>query len=289
MNSFIITTDSNSDLPKSYLEAKDIRIISHYYNIDGEDYGEDHLLSDKEFYDRMRAGSMPTTMASNPAEILRVFTKCAEEGKDVLHISFSSGLSCGYNNVSMGAREIEENYPERKIKVVDSLNVSMSQGLLIMQAVEMREAGKSFEEVVEWVEEHKLEYCCQFTVDDLFHLNRGGRLSKTSAVVGSILNIKPILYVDDNGALLALEKTRGRKVSMKKIVDNMIERMGKFYAEDATIGIVHGDCPEDVEILKKMVLEKVPKANLIINTVGPSIGAHSGPGALGLLFKGERR
>ncbi len=289
MREYMITTDSNSDLPLEYIEQKKIGIISHYYNIDGEDYGEGNLLPAKEFYNRMRNGSMPTTMASNPAVIRDVFTAYAKEGKDVLHISFSSALSCGCSNVMDGAREICEEFPECSIKVIDTLNVSLGQGMAIMKAVELKEAGMSLEETAAWIEEHKMEFCCQFTVDDLFHLYRGGRLSKAAAVVGTILSIKPILYVDDNGALLALEKAHGRKKSLAKIVDNMIERMGEHRDGNPLVCIAHGDVEDEANYVAELIKAKVPTNNIIMNTVSPSIGAHSGPGAIGILFRGVKR
>jgi DegV family protein with EDD domain len=289
MKSFAITTDSNSDLPEEYRKEQEIGLISHYYQIDGEDYGEDNLLPAEEFYDRMRAGSMPTTMASNPAVIRDVFTNYMEQGLDVLHISFSSALSCGCSNVTIGGKEVAEEYPGRTIIVIDSLNVSLGQGLLIMKAAELREQGKTIQETAAWIEEHKMEYGCQFTVDDLFHLYRGGRLSKAAAVFGTMLHIKPILYVNNEGALVALEKSRGRKTSLKKIVDNMFERMGKYRTDDAIIGIAHGDCPEDAKYLEELIRREIPNARIIVNAVSPSIGAHSGPGAVGILFRGEYR
>ena len=289
MREFAITTDSNTDLPLDYIKENKIGIISHYYNIDGEDYGEGNLLPSKEFYDRMRAGSMPTTMASNPAVIRDVFTGYAQQDMDVLHISFSSALSCGCSNVADGAREICETFAGIKINVVDSLNVSLGQGMLIMKAVEMRAEGKSLEETTAWIEEHKIEYCCQFTVDDLFHLYRGGRVSKAAAVVGTILSVKPILYVNDEGQLLALEKSRGRKKSLAHIVDNMIDRMGKFREGNPLVCIAHGDVEEDAEFIADLIRTKVPTDKIVMNTVSPSIGAHSGPGAIGILYRGERR
>lgn len=289
MKEFVITTDSNSDLPLSYITEKKIGIISHYYDLEGVTYGEDNLLPAKVFYDKMREGLMPTTMASNPAVIRETFQKYVDEGYEVLHVSFSSALSGGCNNVMVGAAEIMEDNPGSKIIVVDSLNVSLGQGLLIMKAVELREEGKNIDEVAEWLEEHKLEYCCQFTVDDLHHLHRGGRVSKTTAVIGSMINIKPILTVNDNGELVANGTSRGRKKSLSAIVDNMINNMGKFKDSNETIGVVHGDAPEDAEFVVNLIKERLHRDNVVINTVSPSIGAHSGPGAIGVLYHGEHR
>ena len=286
---FVITTDSNSDLPVSYIKEKNIGIISHYYDLEGVTYGEDNLLSSKEFYDKMRQGIMPTTMASNPAVIRDVFQNYVNQGLDVLHISFSSALSGGYSNVAVGAAEICEENPGAKIVVVDTLNVSLGQGMVIMKAIQLKEQGKSMDEIVSWIEEHKFEFCVQFTVDDLFHLHRGGRVSKATAIVGTMINVKPILYVNNEGALVSLSSTRGRKKSLTTIVDNMIARMGKYKDSDDVICVVHGDAPEDAEFVVNLIKEKLQRDNILVNTVSPSIGAHSGPGALGICFMGEQR
>lgn len=284
MKSFAITTDSNSDLPKEYLEKHKITIISHYYDMEGTVYGEDNLLPDHVFYEKMRQGQLPTTMASNPEMILRVFNQLVDEGKEVLHISFSSALSGGFSNVSVGAREVCEERPGAKIVVWDTLNVSLGQGMFVMKAVELREQGKTLEETVAWLEENRDKVCTQFTVDDLMHLYRGGRLSKSAAFIGSLVNIKPILHVTKEGGLTALTKVRGRKKSIQTLVDNMSEQVGYKDFSRETVCIVHGDCLEDAQLLEEKVNEKFAPKHVLINTVGPSIGAHSGPGALGLIY-----
>lgn len=289
MKEFVITTDSNSDLLPSYIKEKNIGIISHYYDLEGITYGEDHLLSAKEFYDKMRAGIMPTTMASNPAVIRETFQNYVNEGYDVLHISFSSALSGGCNNVMVGAQEICEENEGAKIIVIDSLNVSLGQGMVIMKAVAMREQGKSIDEVAAWIEEHKLEFCVQFTVDDLYHLHRGGRVSRATAIVGSMINIKPILVVNNEGQLVSNGTTRGRKKSLATLVDNMLSTMGKYQNEQNVICVVHGDVEEDANFLVNLIKEKLHIDNIVVNTVSPSIGAHSGPGAIGICYMGEHR
>lgn len=289
MKEFVITTDSNSDLLPSYIKEKNIGIISHYYDLEGITYGEDHLLSAKEFYDKMRAGIMPTTMASNPAVIRETFQNYVNEGYDVLHISFSSALSGGCNNVMVGAQEICEENEGAKIIVIDSLNVSLGQGMVIMKAVAMREQGKSIDEVAAWIEEHKLQFCVQFTVDDLYHLHRGGRVSRATAIVGSMINIKPILVVNNEGQLVSNGTTRGRKKSLATLVDNMLSTMGKYQNEQNVICVVHGDVEEDANFLVNLIKEKLHIDNIVVNTVSPSIGAHSGPGAIGICYMGEHR
>lgn len=289
MKAFVITTDSNSDLLDQYIKEKNIGIIPHYYDLEGVTYGDEVNLTPKEFYDKMRTGLMPTTMASNPEVIRKTFQSYVDQGLDILHISFSSALSGGCSNVVTGAREICEENPGAKIIVVDTLNVSLAEGMFVMKAVSLKEEGKSLEETADWLEEHKQEFCVRFTVDDLGHLHRGGRISKTTAIIGSMINIKPILYVNPEGQLVALTTARGRKKSLSIICNDMIESMGKYKDTDDLICIAHGDALEDALYLESLVKEKLPHKQVVINYVSPSIGAHSGPGAIGLCFMGEKR
>ncbi|MDF2473315.1 MAG: degV family protein [Anaerocolumna sp.] len=289
MRDFVITADSNCDLLPEYIKEKKIGIIPHYYDIDGVTYGDEINLTTKEFYDKMREGKMPTTMASNPAVIRDTFQKYIDQGVDVLHISFSSALSGGHSNVVVGAAEICEENPGSKIVVLDSLNVSLGEGMVIMKAVMMKEAGKSMEEIITWIEENKLHFCVQFTVDDLFHLQRGGRVSKLTAIVGSMINVKPILVVNNEGGLVSAGTVRGRKKSLSTIVDNMEKQMGRYKEEDMVICVVHGDALEEAEYVVGLIKEKFPNKSVIVNSVSPSIGAHSGPGAIGIIYMGESR
>lgn len=289
MKEFMITTETNSDLPAEYLRDNNIGIIPHYYEMDGVVYGEDKEMTVRDFYDEMRKGKMPITMASNPAVIRETFQKYVSEGYDILHISFSSALSGGFSNVSVGAKEICEENPGAKIIVFDTLNVSLAEGLMIIEAVKMRSEGKTIDEAAAWLEEHKQEYCVQFTVDSLFHLQRGGRVTKASAIVGTMINVKPILHINEEGALVPFGTVRGRKKSLSTIVDNMIMKMGKSMAEKPLIGIAHGDAYNDAIAVQALIKDKIPNAETIINNIGPSIGAHSGPGAIGLMFRGEHK
>ncbi len=289
MSKFVITADSNSDLLDAYIKEKQIGIIPHYYDLEGVTYGDEVNLTPKEFYDKMRGGIMPTTMASNPEVIRKTFIGYLDQGFEILHISFSSALSGGCSNVVTGANEILEEYPNAKILVIDTLNASMGEGLFVMKAVQLREEGKSIDETASWLEEHKQEFCVRFTVDDLFHLHRGGRISKTTAVIGSMINIKPILFVNPEGQLVALSSARGRKKSLNTICNDMLDCMGKYRDSDEAICIAHGDALEDALYLKELILDKLPGRQIIINYVSPSIGAHSGPGAIGLCFMGEKR
>lgn len=289
MKDFVITADSNSDLLADYIKEKQIGIIPHYYDLEGVTYGDEVNLTPKEFYDKMRGGLMPTTMASNPEVIRRTFQNYVDQGLDILHISFSSALSGGCNNVMAGAREICEENSGAKIIVLDTLNASMGEGMFIMKAVQLKEEGKSLDEIVEWLEQHKMEFCVRFTVDDLNHLYRGGRISKTTAIIGSMINVKPILYVNEEGKLVPLTTTRGRKKSLATICNNMVESMGKYKEDKDIICIAHGDALEDANYLADLVREQLPHKKIVINYVSPSIGSHSGPGAIGLCFMGEKR
>lgn len=289
MRDFVITADSNCDLLAEYIKTKNIGIIPHYYNIEEIIYGDEINLTPKEFYDKMRGGLMPTTMASNPAVIRDTFQKYVDQELDVLHISFSSSLSGGHSNVATGAIDICEENPGANIVVLDSLNVSLGEGMIVMKAVQMKEEGKSLDEIVTWIEDNKLNFCVQFTVDDLFHLQRGGRISKMSAIIGSMINVKPILIVNKEGALVAHSTARGRKKSLTTIVNNMEEQMGSYKDEKAVICVVHGDAPEDAQFVVNLIKERLHTDNIIVNTVSPSIGSHSGPGAIGICFMGESR
>lgn len=289
MRDFVITTDSNSDLPEEYISKNQIGIIPHYYDLEGITYGDEVNLTPKQFYDKMREGKMPTTMASNPAVILDTFKQYTEDGYDILHLSFSAALSGGCSNVMAGGREVADENKDNKIIVIDTRNVSLGQGMIVIKAVQLKNEGKSIDEVAEWVQAHLQNYCVQFTVDDLFHLNRGGRISKTTAVMGTVINVKPILYVNEEGALVSLSKARGRKRSLMTLVDNMEERMGSYKENIELICIIHGDDLEAALYLEQLVRERFHPKNLLINTISPSIGAHSGPGAIGICFMGDKK
>lgn len=287
MREFMITTDSNSDMDPVYLADNEVGVIPHYYTVEEEVYGGDKELSNHEFYDAMRAGKKTTTMASNPAVILEKFEIYAKQGKDILHISFSSELSCAYNNIVNCANEIMESYPEMKIIVIDTLSASLGEGIMIRKAVEMKKEGKSLEETAGWVRENCPYINVQFTVDNLDYLYRGGRLSKSSALLGTVINIKPILYVNKEGKLVALSKVRGRKKSLTTLVDNMEERLGEFRDKQIFVGVVHGDCEEDAKYIANMITERFGYTDIVIRPIGPSIGAHSGPGTIGIVFMGD--
>lgn len=286
MNQFVIVTDSTTDLPKSYYEEKGIPVVSLSYILDGVTYQDMNGLSGKEFFDKIRNGSMPTTSQINPEQAKEALEPIVKEGKDILYIGFTSGLSGSYNSVRIAAEELSEEYPEQRIIVIDSLCASMGEGLLLYKAVELKEQGKSLEEIAEWVENNKLNICHDVTIDDLHHLHRGGRVSKTSAVVGSIIKIKPMIHVNEEGKLIVIGKERGRKRAMTALVDRMEEKQGDF--ENDVVMIVHGDVEEDAEFLKKEIESRFGTKNIIINGIGSVIGSHTGPGVIAIFYMGDR-
>lgn len=289
MRDYVITTDNNSDLPESYYTEHGVGCTYLSYTMDGQHYSHENFLPVKEFYDRMRKGSMPTTAQVNPEDARALIEPYLKAGKDVLHIAFSSGLSGSYNSARIAGEELQEEYPDRKIVVIDSLAASLGQGLLVYLAQKKKEEGKTMDEVAQWVMEHRLNMVHTFTVDDLNHLYRGGRVSKTTAVVGGVLNIKPVLHVDDEGKLIPVGKVRGRKKSLLALVDMMEEKLGSYKNSCDTIFISHGDCEQDAQFVVDKVKEKYPIQTVLMNHVGATIGAHSGPGTVALFFVGENR
>ena len=289
MSEYVITTDNNSDLPEKYLKDHGVGCMYLSYSMDGKNYTHGNFLPEHEFYEAMRNGSMPTTAQVNPENAKALLEPYLKEGKDILHIAFSSGLSGTYNSSRIAAEELMEEYTDRRIIVVDSLSASLGQGLLVWLAQQKKELGQTLEDVADWVEKNKLKMVHLFTVDDLNHLYRGGRVSRTTAIVGSMLNIKPVLHVDNEGKLTAIGKVRGRKKALQELVKLMDEKIGSFGADCDTIFISHGDCEQDAQYVAAKVKEKYNIKNIIINQVGATIGAHSGPGTMALFFVGDVR
>ena len=289
---FKITTDSTADLPVSYLKENNVGCMPISYILDGVTYGGGKELDWKEFYAMMREqGKMPTTSQINPAEAKEYFEEYIKTDKEILHLAFSSGLSGTCGNMRMAAEEIMEEHPDVKIVVVDSLCASMGEGLFVHKAVKLRDQGKSLEETAAWLNENAQNFVHVFTVDDLFHLYRGGRVSKTAAVIGTLVSIKPKLHVDSEGHLIVIGKVRGRKKSLSALVDYMEEKMGSRVQEnkDDYVFISHGDALEDAEYVRDQIRERFGMEHFMINHIGPTIGAHSGPGTIALFFMGESR
>ncbi len=289
MNDYVIMTDSSCDLPEEYIEEKKLDVLNLFYNLDGVIYGGDKKLPIGEFYDKMRNGSMPTTMAVNPEDASTAMKRHLEAGQDILFIGFSSGLSGSCQNEMLAAGEMREAYPDRKIVVVDSLCASMGQGLFVHYALKRQAEGMGLEENAKWLEDHKLNLCHQFTVDDLNHLHRGGRVSKTAAVLGTLINVKPVLHVDNEGKLIPLRNVRGRKKSLQALVENMAQTITGFEEENEEIFISHGDCIEDARYVAKLVEERFGPKTFYFSYVGAVIGAHSGPGTVALFYLGCER
>ena len=286
---FKLMTDSTADLPESYLQEHGIGCVNLSYIMDGVTYGHGLEMPWQEFYASMRAGNMPTTSQVNPEEAKEYFEKLLEQDKEILYLAFSSGLSGTYNSGRIAAEEIMEERNDCKIIVIDTLAASMGEGLLVHKAVQLRDQGKSIDEVAEWIEQHKLNLVHAFTVDDLFHLHRGGRVSKTAAILGTLAAIKPKLHVDDEGHLILIDKVRGRKKSLLALVDFMEEHIGSYRDSNDIIFISHGDALEDAQFVADQVKERFGYDKFLINNVGPTIGAHSGPGTIALFFLGDNR
>lgn len=286
MRDFYITTDSNSDLPKEYIEKYNTIIIPQYYSFEDIVYGDELNMSPNEFYERMRKGALPQSQANNPTVIEEKFRAILNKGADIIHISFSSALSISYNNVCTVARELSKEYPDSRITIIDSLNVSLGESIMVIYANRLKESETSYDELVIWLNEFKDHINVQFTVDDLFHLQRGGRVSRTTALIGSALNIKPFMYINRDGTLAFGGTVRGRKKAISTLVDRMKASLNENIDYSLPVGIVHGNCYEDAKSLANMIKLKTKFKNIIINDISPSIGTHSGPGALGIMYYG---
>lgn len=291
MADYVISTDTSCDFPLEYVQEHQLPLVTLFYSIDGVS-GSNGCPNEEElknFYNKMRAGAQTKTQQASIEDTEQVFREIAQQGKDLLHIAFSSGLSGTANAARLAAENIMEEFPDRKIVVIDSLCASLGQGLLVDYAIKQREQGKTLEETAQWVQEHIKNLCHLFTVEDLKYLQRGGRISKTTALVGTMIGIKPVLHVDEEGKLVPIAKVRGRKASVQALVQKMEENIGAFRQQKQTIFISHGDCLEDAKALAQMVTEKFGYETFLINNVGPTIGSHSGPGTLALFFLGEKR
>ena len=288
---FEIVTDSSCNLTEEMIDDLGVHILPLVFMSEGQEYrsylkGEKTDL--KQFYTMMREGKVFTTSLPNMADAEALFRSLLEAGKDVLYLGFSSALSGTHEAVRMLCMQLASEYPERTVRAVGTLAASGGQGLLVYHACMKAREGATLEETARWVEENRLHLAHWFTVDDLMFLLRGGRVSKVSAYMGTMLNIKPGMHVDDEGRLIPLEKVRGRKKSLNALVDHM-EQSALRPVSDQTIFITHGDCIEDAEYVAQLVKERFGVKDVIINYVDPVIGAHSGPGTMALFFLADKR
>lgn len=288
---FEIVTDSSCNLKEEMIDEFGLHVLPLTFMVDGEQrqsYLKGQVTDLQQFYTMMREGKVITTSLPNLADSEALLRGLLEAGRDVLYLGFSSGLSGTFEAISLLCSQLAAEFPERKIFSVDTLAASGGEGLLVWHAVQKAREGLSIEELRDWVEQHKLNLAHWFTVDDLMFLWRGGRVSKTSAWAGTLLNIKPVLHVDDEGHLIPMEKVRGRKKSLNALVDHM-EKSAIPPVADQMVFITHGDCLEDAEYVADKVRERFGVRDVVINYVDPVIGAHSGPGTMALFYMAESR
>ncbi|MBE6979780.1 MAG: DegV family protein [Ruminococcaceae bacterium] len=287
MSAYKIITDSGSDLTEQMLEELNVAKVSLSVLFRGESRPDSVDEGIRSFYDALRAGEISTTSAVNPDGWASAIEPVLQAGQDALVMAFSSGLSTTYQSAVIAAGELTEKYPERKVLVVDTLCASLGEGLLVWYACKKRDEGLDLEALRDWLEENKLHLCHWFTVDDLMFLKRGGRVSAATALVGTMLQIKPVLHVDDEGHLINVGKARGRKASIDALAAKVAE-LGEGF-ENETMFISHGDCIGDAQYLASVLKEKYGVKHVHINHVGAVVGSHSGPGTLALFFMGKHR
>lgn len=290
MSGFRIFTDSSCDLPQALADSYGLTVLPLTITLEGATYH--NLLDGSELgfhalYEKLRGGVSASTSAVNPAAFRDAMEQCLLAGDDILYVGFSSGLSTTYQSGCIAADELRESYPDRRIICIDSLCASLGQGLLLHLAVEKQRAGLSLDEVAAFVEQTRLHICHWFTVDDLMFLKRGGRIPATTALLGTALQIKPVMHMDDNGKLVSVSKARGRKASLAALVQKMSDTGIDIHEQ--TVFISHGDCLADAEYAASLIRERVGVKDVIINYVGPVIGSHSGPGTLSVFFVGTER
>ena len=288
--SFVLLTDSSADLSAEMVRELDIQVLPLTFTLNETNYcnyPDNRDMDPHLFYEKLRAGEVATTAAVNMAQYTEMLEPLLQAGQDVLVLAFSSGLSATCNSFQIAAQELAEQFPERKIIVVDTLCASLGQGMLVYQAAKLRQQGRTMEEVRDWAEANKLRQCHWFTVNDLFFLKKGGRVSAATAVVGTMLQIKPVLHVDNEGHLINVAKARGRKASLLALVD----KVGELADDPAgqTMFISNSDCAEDAQFVADEIKQRYGTKEIIINSIGPVIGAHTGPGCVALFFMGKHR
>lgn len=290
MKNYVIVTETTTDISDKMAKELDVIMIPMDLELEGKSYthyADEREISIESFYDVLRRGGKSVTSLINTETFLSTFRPILEKGNDILYIAFSSGLSGTYNSSLIARDELLEEYPEAKIVCVDTKAASAGEGLMVYSAVKKKEEGLTIDELNEWIENNVLKLCHWFTVDDLNHLKRGGRVSAISATIGTALNIKPILHVDDEGHLIPMEKVRGRKKSLIALYEHMEETV--VNPKEQVVFISHGDALEDAEFLANMIKEKLQVKEVVISKIGPVIGTHSGPGTIALFFFGTNR
>lgn len=290
MKTFQIITDSSCDLPQELADALDLRVLPLHFTI-GEttysNYLDGREIGFHDFFERIRQGEAASTSAVNPESFRAVMEETLKQGLDVLFVGFSSGLSTTYQSGCIAADDLREKYPERKILTIDSLCASLGQGLYIYLGAKQQQAGKSIEEVYDYLEKIKLNLCHWFTVDDLMYLKRGGRVSASTAALGTVLQIKPVMHMDNEGHLANVSKARGRKASLTALAEKALTTSVDLASQ--TMFICHGDCYDDAKFIADYIRARAQVKDIIINYVGPVIGSHTGPGVVSVFFVGTER
>ena len=293
MSDFILSCCSTADMPKSFFEERNVAYVCFHFNMDGKDYPDDlgESMPFPEFYKRIEEGAQPTTSQVNVDEFTNFFEPFLKEGKDILHVSLSSGLSGSFNSASIAARDLMEKYPERTIKVVDSLGASSGFGVLMTYLADLRDEGKSLTEVYDWAEKNELRVHHWFFSTDLTSYKRGGRISATSAMVGTLLGICPLLNMDNEGHLIPRKKIRTKKKVIEELVNMMKEHVEDGPDYKGYCYISNSACEEDAEKVRDLVEAYCPnlKGKVLINSIGTVIGSHTGPGTVALFFLGDER
>ena len=290
MRDYVIMTDSCCDLTDQMARDLELEVLPLTMHMDGQDYPNDlagTAISNQEFYKRIRAGKLATTSAVNVGQFQDAMRRVLESGRDIVCVCFSSALSTTYQSAVIAAEDLRAEFPEAEIHVVDSLSASLGQGLLLYLAVEQKRKGLTAAELAKWVEDNRLTVCHWFTVDDLNFLKRGGRVSATTALLGTMLSIKPIMHTSDEGKLVPVSKARGRKAAIAALLDK-IEALG-IHPEKQTMFICHADCEEDAKAVAQTIQDRFGTPTVHINYIGPVIGSHTGPNTMGIFFRGTQR
>lgn len=290
MRNYVIVTESTTDLPQDLVNELGITIIPMTFVIENEsylNYPDNREMDVHKFYDRIKKGERSTTALVNSKTFEEYFEPILKSGDDILYIGFSSGLSGTFSSSLIASEELKQKYPDAKIVCTDTLAASMGEGLLVYYAAKLKQQGQSIDKVSQWIMDNRLNLCQWFTVDDLNHLKRGGRISAMTATIGSALNVKPILHVDNEGHLIPVHNVRGRKKSINSLLEHMEELCTN--PEEHSVFISHADCLEDTEYLANLIKEKLHVKEVILNFMGPVIGSHTGQGAIALFFMGKER